>query len=479
MGVISLDELEAQLSDVDVPLLKGRGESNGVAASASPKEIFRNYRDVIPRGAVARLGARKATGDRSKVLWKLSNVLLESGLSPGEVVVLLEGSVWNKFENDRSRLWADVNKAAERRQGTHLNGDQQPHHKASKSKRQSRATKPWSTPLDRYLAVETKDPQWMIEGLWSDKSHGIIAGEPKTRKSYLSLDIALSVATGTDCLGVFPVKKKGPVLIVQEEISDAEMRKRLRHIASSKDLGGTVEHNGDSISVHLPDPVNVYLRNRKQFDLSDVDALQALTAEIDSRGISLVILDPLQMMLGDIDENRASQVRPILQNLLRLKEATGCGIMIVHHYAKSSATNPRVGGQRLLGSQAFHGWVESALYLSKPEPLITHVEREFRNFEPMPDFDVEFAGGNENYDVIVSMTEPPKKKRPPKTKLDEYVLKHPGVSLVALARDKGIGRKTLEKYARQSPYIEITHERTNESGRPKTVLVPIQKSKRH
>lgn len=469
MGVISLDELEAQLSDVDVPLLKGRGESNGVAATASPKEIFRNYRDVIPRGAVARLASKKATGDRSKVLWKLSNNLLESGLSPGEVVVLLEGSVWNKFGPDRSRLWADVNKAASSRPSQ--NGNGQPRHKASKSKRRDPAQKPWSIPLDRYLAVETKDPQWMIEGLWSDRSHGIIAGEPKTRKSYLALDIALSVATGTDCLGTFPVKKKGPVLLVQEEVSDAEMRKRLRYIASSKDLGGTVEHSGETISVHLPDPVGLYLRNRQQFDLSNVESLEALTREVDRLGIRLIILDPLQMMLGELDLNKDSQMRPVLQNLLRLKEATGCGIMIVHHYAKSSIANPRSGGQRMSGSHVLHAWCESALYLSKPEPLVTHIEREFRNFEPVPDFDIEFAGGNEAYDVIVSMTEPKAKKRPAKTKLDLYVEKHDGVSVLALSKHLGIDRRTLEKYARRSNYIRLEMaEPEGKGGRPRLVL---------
>lgn len=467
MGVISLDDLEEQLSDIEVPVLKGRGESNGVAASASPKEIYRNYRDVIRRSTAAKLAAKTATGDRSRVLWKLSNSLLEAGLAPGEIVVLLENTVWNKFEGDRGRLWADVNKAASR-----LSSNGQPHLEASQSKRRVRETKPWSISLDRYLAVESRDPQWMIEGLWSDKSHGIIAGEPKTRKSYLALDIALSVASGTDCLGTFPVRKSGPVVLIQEEVSDAEMRKRLRYIASSKDLGGTVEYSGDTVSVHLPDPVPVYLRNRQQFDLSNVESLEALTTEIEKVDPCLVILDPLQMMLGELDENKSSHMRPVLQNLLRLKEATGCGIMIIHHYAKSSATNPRSGGQRMSGSHVLHAWCESALYLSKPEPLVTHVEREFRNFEPMPDVEVEFAGGNEGYDVIVSVEKPKTKRRPPKTKLEDYVFNHPEVSILALSKHFGVNRKTMEKHIKRSTYIELGPQKTGASGRPKTVAKP-------
>lgn len=462
MGVISLDDLEATLSDVEVPVLKGRGESNGVAATASPKEIFRNYRDVIPRGVVGKLGAKVATGDRSKVLWRLSNALLEVGLSTGETVVLLENTVWNKFQEDRSRLWADVNKAAQSNGNTRT--------KASKRKAR-KASGPWSIPLDRYLSVESRDPQWMIEGLWSDKSHGIIAGEPKTRKSYVSIDIALSVATGTDCLGRFKVTKPGPVLMIQEEISDAEMRKRLRFIAASKGLGGTVHKKGDELSVHLPEPVPLYLRNRKQLDLSSDETFQMLHKHITEKEISLLILDPLQLMLGEVDENKASEVRPILYNFLQLKEETGTGVMIIHHYSKASDKSPRRGGQRMLGSQAFHGWVESALYLSKNEKYETEVEREFRNFDPIEGFSIAYTGGNERYEVAVSMYRPTKAKPKPMTKLDVYVLKHEGVSVLALARHLKTARKTLERHVEESAYIEVTERRSPRGGRPKAVLV--------
>jgi hypothetical protein len=461
--IFNVQDLERSLSSVQVPIPQSNGRNgSGTLATASPQEIFRNYKDTIPKTAMRHLAAKVATGDRSRVLWRLSNALLEAGLTPGEVVVLIEPTVWNKFGADRSRLWADVNKAASRLVGT-PNG-----------KRPSQ-TEPWSVPLDRYLSVESRDPQWMIQDIWADKSHGIIAGEPKTRKSYVAIDIALAVATGAPCLGEFSVKQSKPVLMIQEEISDAEMRKRLRYIAESKNLGGKVEISPNGISVNLPDPIPLYLRNRKQFDLSSSDCLDALTREITEHDIGLVILDPLQMMLGGIDENRASEVRPILQNLLKLKEATGCGIMIVHHYAKASINNPRLGGQRMLGSQAFHGWVESALYLSKPEPYVTSVEREFRNFEPLPDFDIEFGGGNEGYYVNVSVEESKKPDPPPpRTKLDEYVRNHPGMPLVALAQHCKVSDKTLQKHVDKSPYIEIRGVK-GKTGRPRNCVFPLTK----
>jgi hypothetical protein len=473
MGVIDLDALEEQLSDIEVPVLKGRGESNGVAASSSPKEIFRNYRDVIPRGIVAKLAAPRATGDRSKVLWRLSNALLEAGLSPGEVVVLLEKTVWNKFEADRGRLWADVNKAASTRAPSNGSrngqGTSRTRTKASPSRAQ-KAKGQWSIPLDRYLSVESRDPQWMIEGLWSDKSHGIIAGEPKTRKSYVSIDIALSVATGTDCLGRFKVVKPGPVLMIQEEISDAEMRKRLRFIAASKGLGGKVHRKGDELSVYLPEPVPLYLRNRKQLDLSSNETFQMLHKQITNKNISLLILDPLQLMLGEVDENKASEVRPILYNFLQLKEETGVGIIIIHHYSKANDKNPRKGGQRILGSQAFHGWVESALYLSKNEKYETEVEREFRNFDPMEGFSIAYVGGNEKYEVAISEVPQPKKKAPP-TKFERFCLDNDGAPLKAIAEHYKRSDNVIRRLVEKSPYLMFRDERTAGKGRPRKIVV--------
>lgn len=467
MGVIAIDDLEALLSDVDVPLLRGRGEANGKLATASAREIYRNYKDVIPRSVLQRLTAKTATGDRSKVLWKLTNALLECGVAPGEVVVLVEKSVWNKFEDDRSRLWADVNKAASRRDDKNTDKQLRPRDPSSKQGRSASA--PWSVPVDKYLAVESRDPQWMIEGLWSDKSHGIIAGEPKTRKSYLGIDIGLSVATGTDCLGHFPVTKPGPVLMIQEEISDAEMRKRLRFIAASKGLGGKVHRKGDELSVYLPEPIPLYLRNRQQFSLDSDEHLEELNRQIVDKAISLVIFDPLQMMLGSVDENSASQVRPILQKLLKLKEATDVGIMIVHHYSKASATNPKVGGQRMLGSQAFHGWVESALYLSKPDKYVTEVQREFRNFEPAEDFTIEYVGGEERYEIEISEKKPEKRKQPP-TDFEKLCLKHEGVSLKVLARHLKIAEKTAGKRVEESRYVKLG-KKQDATGRPKLVVI--------
>ena len=58
--------------------------------------------------------------------------------------------------------------------------------------------------------------RWLVERLWCANSVGVIGGAPKCAKTWLGLDMALSVATGTPCLGKYAVPEPRPVLVYQE-----------------------------------------------------------------------------------------------------------------------------------------------------------------------------------------------------------------------------------------------------------------------
>jgi hypothetical protein len=46
--------------------------------------------------------------------------------------------------------------------------------------------------------------RWLVHSLWPAGAVGMLGGSPKSCKTWLGLDLALSVASGTDCLGSFP-----------------------------------------------------------------------------------------------------------------------------------------------------------------------------------------------------------------------------------------------------------------------------------
>ena len=78
---------------------------------------------------------------------------------------------------------------------------------------------------------ETSEAAWLIEGLWSAEAVGIIGGEPKCGKSFLALDLAVAVASGTPCLRRFPARQRGVVLLYAAEDSAHIVRQRLEGIA--------------------------------------------------------------------------------------------------------------------------------------------------------------------------------------------------------------------------------------------------------
>src|SRR6516165_4285124 len=59
--------------------------------------------------------------------------------------------------------------------------------------------------------------RWLVEELWCARSVGVIGGAPKCAKTWLRLDMALSVATGTPCLGKYAVSEPEPVLVYVAE----------------------------------------------------------------------------------------------------------------------------------------------------------------------------------------------------------------------------------------------------------------------
>src|SRR5687767_13097154 len=77
------------------------------------------------------------------------------------------------------------------------------------------------------LASRPEEKRWLIEELWAAEGVGIVGGEPKCCKSFLALDMAVAVATGTPCLRRFPVQQSGRVLLFAAEDALHVVRERL------------------------------------------------------------------------------------------------------------------------------------------------------------------------------------------------------------------------------------------------------------
>lgn len=196
--------------------------------------------------------------------------------------------------------------------------------------------------------------QWLVQGLWSDQAVGILGGEPKSCKSFLALDLAVSVASGTPCLRRFAVRGAGPVLLFPAEDSLAVVRQRLEGICSAA-------------GVDFPSlPVEVITAPTLRLDAPK--DRERLSNTVQARRSRLLILDPL-IRLHRVDENDASQIAGLLSYLRQLQRAFHVAVLVVHHTRKdANATRP---GQALRGSSELHGWGDSNLYMRRRGAQLT------------------------------------------------------------------------------------------------------------
>jgi len=381
-----VDVLEETINNVD--RLKVWGEVR--------LKVSKNVRELV--------AARSAEGgDRSEALWQIERDLADAGLTAAEIVAVVRDTVWNKFAgraDELRRLITEASKAV-----------------ASRSKEtvealeRDREEKP--RPGNLFTMVqEAKPPVWLVKGILTEASCGFFAGEPKSFKSWSALDLALSIATGAPFLDAFDVLQPGPVLYIQEEDALPTLKDRIGKVMPMKTqdrvtLGAIGE---DGVPTLVWEPANessefpkVAAIVREQFVISDTgwqawldevltEGYGGRTETIDEEGMvtisgikgepyKLVLLDPLMMIAGDVDENRAHEMtEKVYKPLKQLAEKHGVSITIVNHMRKGREgdTSGR-GGQRMLGSMANHAWSENSLYFTHGRlgEMLVEVESKF------------------------------------------------------------------------------------------------------
>jgi hypothetical protein len=203
-------------------------------------------------------------------------------------------------------------------------------------------------PTMKVSAVAAAKPaSWLIDELWMSSACGIIGGQPKCCKSWLGLDMAVSVASGTPCLGRFAVAERGPALVFLAEDSIDNVRDRVRAIAKGRGLA-------------LAD-LDVTLITSPVLRLDSVLDQERLKQTVDEIRPRLLLLDPL-VRLHRLDENNAREISGLLGYLRELQRLFGTAVVLAHHASKRSSTRP---GQGLRGSSDLHAFGDSNVYLSR------------------------------------------------------------------------------------------------------------------
>jgi hypothetical protein len=199
------------------------------------------------------------------------------------------------------------------------------------------------------IRSEENVQRWLVEQLWGESSVGVIGGAPKCAKTWLGLDLALSVATGTACLGKYAVPRAGPVLVYLAEDALPVVRERVEGMARHRglDLAG--------VEIHVITAPTLRLDRGPHRE-----RLMETAKRIRPR---LLLLDPLVRLHG-IDENHATEVAGLLAYFRSLQRRLDLSVVLVHHTRKN-APGGVAAGQGLRGSSDLHAFGDSNLYLRR------------------------------------------------------------------------------------------------------------------
>jgi hypothetical protein len=210
-------------------------------------------------------------------------------------------------------------------------------------------------------APESEPPQ-LIQGILHQGLKAELAGASKSMKSWLALQIAVCVATGTLWLERFATTK-ARVIYLNLEVPRWNFHKRVRQIA-------------EAMGIKF-DPDMFLLWNLRGYDLSRDDVWQAATERIIAAGpIGLIIPDPLYKLFNELrSENESAAATVIMKRFDVLAEQTGASPLFTHHFTKGSP----------IGKESVDRFSGSSILIRDPDVYLCmtrHQEQDAFTIEP-------------------------------------------------------------------------------------------------
>ena len=229
---------------------------------------------------------------------------------------------------------------------------------------------PEITDAAAFLAQPLAMPPELIAGILHKGSKLALGGNSKAYKTWLLLNLAVAVATGTDWLG-FPTTK-GKVLYVNFEIQPQAWQRRIASVTKAQ-------------GVELK-PGQIQLWNLRGHAADFRELIPKIIARAKTEGFSLVVLDPIYKLYGGTDENSARDIAELLNMVERLTVDTGAAVVYGNHFSKGAQAG-KEAQDRISGSGVFARDPDSLVIFTahETEGAFT-VETILRNFAPVAPF---------------------------------------------------------------------------------------------
>lgn len=190
--------------------------------------------------------------------------------------------------------------------------------------------------IDEMMALASQSLPWLIKPFFYLDSTVCIFGPPKQFKTFVALDMALSIATGLPFMGKWEVRRPGMVIYVAGE-GVFGVSHRVRAWALSKGIP-----DEEFTTENVP-----FYRTKGSIPISDggADEMARQCQELSDQAglpINAIIIDTVARNFGSGNESDTKDMNQFINRCdTDIKERFGCCTVLVHHTGHNERDRPR------------------------------------------------------------------------------------------------------------------------------------------
>lgn len=202
--------------------------------------------------------------------------------------------------------------------------------------------------VDREAIEEIEEPQWLVPNLLPVGGHAMLVAAPRSFKTFLALDIAASVATGSGPgqSRTWPdIPRPGPVIYA---LGEGRSGTKLRLRAWEK------RHNGGKKlrDFYLVDPVPLVAAGPEDWEQFIEEARRA------HESYALIVMDTVSRAMQGLNENAQQDATKLTQLVSILQAELGAAVLLLAH-------TPQGNAARKAGSYTFDGDADTILIAAR------------------------------------------------------------------------------------------------------------------
>lgn len=212
-------------------------------------------------------------------------------------------------------------------------------------------------------------PPSLVDDMLIQNSLVMLVGAPGAGKTFVALDLALSMAGGVDNWLEHPLRVHGPVIY---GVGEGSGRFKLRVMA-------WVQTHPDADSID-----GKFFWTDGPLDLLDPKQVKEFIGEANTIAPKLVVIDTYSRSISGEDENEHATASQAVEAMDLIKKETGATVLVLHH------TN--AAGKRERGHTSFMGGIDTQLWLSDDSGLMTLESTKQKDLDDFVPIDLALEG---------------------------------------------------------------------------------------